>query len=71
MNDLKFLNETMNPNEIEVFADYLAQDNDRCINSALAHVQGLYPTGSGYRIPNGLDQDLLDPPFETLQSSLN
>ncbi len=40
----------LNPKEIEVFADE-REGSERCIESAFAHLAGLFPLGQGERIP--------------------
>lgn len=47
---------------------YIRSTNvNRTLASANAHFYGLFPIGTGYKIPDGINTDLLLPPFEGIQ----
>lgn len=55
----KLINATLYPKEVEVFAD----QSDRCVESAIAHLVGLFPFGTGSRLPDNISAQYLQPPF--------
>jgi hypothetical protein len=58
----KFIDEVYSPNTVEVFA---CNDIDTTYSVAIARLYGLFPIGSGWRIPPGVDAKRLDPPFQS------
>jgi len=61
VNKLKLLSENFNHDEIYVEAD----DYNRTIASAIAHLYGLYPLGTGFSLPDSLaSMNLTLPPFD-------
>ena len=62
----QLFNGTLSPREVEVFSD----GSERCIESAYAHVAGLFQLGQGEWLPEGIASELLIPPFESTPSSL-
>ena len=39
--------------------------SDRCVLSTLSHVMGMFPFGTGPRLPEGISPEQLDPPYES------
>ena len=39
------------------------------MNSVLSQLLGLYPAGFGEKIPDGIGEDLLNPPFQKNQEN--
>ncbi|KRX04095.1 hypothetical protein PPERSA_08310 [Pseudocohnilembus persalinus] len=61
--DLKFLNETYNFDEIYTFST----DVDRTIQSANSQLMGMYPFKTGQDIYHNVDKEYLIPPYEGIQ----
>lgn len=61
--DKQFLSPYLNWTEVYVRSDNM----NRTLASAIAHFYGMFPIGTGYKIPEGIDQDLLLPPFEGVE----
>lgn len=64
IDELHFLSEAFNPDEIWV----RSTDVNRTLVSALSQLYGLYPMGSGPKLPEGLDPSLEQPPFAGYQN---
>lgn len=56
---LGFINSTLYPKEVEVFSD----SSERCVLSAISHLMGMFPFGTGPRLPEGIAKEQLDPPY--------
>jgi lysosomal acid phosphatase len=56
---LKFLRPNFNHSEVEVYST----DVDRTINSAQSHLFGMFPNNTGPKIPEGLSETLMVPPY--------
>ena len=61
----KLINSTLNPKELEAFSD----DSERCVESTICYLMGLFPFGSGNTIPDGINKNMLDPPFQSFLSN--
>lgn len=62
-NTVLLMNSTLKTRELEVFT---MTDTARCVESAYAHSQGLFPLLEGDKVDPSIDPELLDPPFETI-----
>jgi hypothetical protein len=66
IDQLKFLNPTFDPKEVEIFSD----GQERCDESAYAHAAGLFQLDNGAVIPPEVDRQFLQPPFQLLAPNL-
>ena len=55
----KLISATLNPKELEAFSE----DSERCVESTICYLTGLFPFGSGSTIPDGINKSMLEPPF--------
>ena len=58
---LNLINATLYPKEVEIFSD----SSERCVLSAISHLVGMFPFGTGQRLPEGIAEEYLKPPYES------
>jgi lysosomal acid phosphatase len=60
IDNLKFLKPSYNHSEVEVYST----DYNRTMMSVVSQLAGLFPKGTGPRMPVGLDEGLQVPPYK-------